>query len=477
MLPFLQCLQHRLIITRKWLMLSAGLVLLILPRDNNGERQLRKFHQTIPSVSVLYNTAATDSIPEARPAIGMPSLPKMASILNPRLISESPQLVKTGKPFSRSGAYSNTCGDGILDPDEDCDCGTNCSSNPCCDGATCLFINGAECADGDCCSKTCKLKSHHEVCRPAKNACDLPEMCSGHVDCPPDAFKRNGDSCDEDGLGYCYNRACMSRTIQCVNVWGIHSSTAKDECYHQFNTRGVFNGHCGLVSDGSRYIPCAPSDVFCGNLHCRGGGYTPKTIVNSPAFATQILTNSTGSLIQCKSKSPEVITVSAVEESLIKDGTKCADNKVCLKGHCVSSDFIMTATDCPVRNGSVCSGHGLCTDLGTCYCDPGFGGYHCEHEDNSTLRKPFVPYEYNMLNLRRGVIKDAPSGPNENQANNALLQIVVIAVSGVVLCLVIVIMSLTCCGNHSNNGNDYGINGDPQEEGGNREAEAVTTLM
>ncbi|VDL19102.1 unnamed protein product [Hymenolepis diminuta] len=102
------------------------------------------------------------------------------------------------------------CGNGKLDPGEECDCGTRetCPKEvrACCDVTTCKFREGAECASGPCCdiqtvsgdpSKTiCKLKASGTVCRDVGNSCDLPEYCDGQSEwCPADVFKTDGETC------------------------------------------------------------------------------------------------------------------------------------------------------------------------------------------------------------------------------------------------------------------------------------------
>src|SRR5439155_1324465 len=59
------------------------------------------------------------------------------------------------------------CGDGVLDPGEQCD-----------DGNV---------LDGDCCSSTCQFEPATTICRPAAGACDVAERCDGvSDDCPAD---------------------------------------------------------------------------------------------------------------------------------------------------------------------------------------------------------------------------------------------------------------------------------------------------
>ncbi|TFL06250.1 Metallo-peptidase family M12-domain-containing protein [Pterulicium gracile] len=111
------------------------------------------------------------------------------------------------------------CGNGIVERDEDCDPGGN-STSPCCDAATCKFINNAVC-DPDsspCCNDQCQFAPSTQVCRPARDdLCDTTEMCSGNSSsCPTDVMQSNGHDCG-DGLR-CASGICTSNDRQCQIV-------------------------------------------------------------------------------------------------------------------------------------------------------------------------------------------------------------------------------------------------------------------
>src|SRR5437870_3746186 len=62
------------------------------------------------------------------------------------------------------------CGNGVIDPGEDCDDGNQ--------------------LNGDCCSSTCKFEPATTVCRAAAGPCDAAEFCSGSsAQCPADSLK------------------------------------------------------------------------------------------------------------------------------------------------------------------------------------------------------------------------------------------------------------------------------------------------
>lgn len=63
-----------------------------------------------------------------------------------------------------------------------------------------------------------QVKPAGELCRHAKDGCDLEEFCDGqHPMCPEDAFQENGTPCQG---GYCFNGNCPTMTHRCKELWG-----------------------------------------------------------------------------------------------------------------------------------------------------------------------------------------------------------------------------------------------------------------
>lgn len=83
-------------------------------------------------------------------------------------------------PACDIGAYETTCGDGLLDGNEQCDTG-----------------NPGD--DTDCCSDQCQLLGAETVCRPATDLCDAPDTCADQTDglCPADEVLAAGTECRE----------------------------------------------------------------------------------------------------------------------------------------------------------------------------------------------------------------------------------------------------------------------------------------
>ncbi|KAF9938922.1 hypothetical protein BGZ65_011906, partial [Modicella reniformis] len=126
-----------------------------------------------------------------------------------------------GQRETQSGG-ENICGNGLKESGEECDCGSpeECQMDPCCDGTTCKFKNGAICDDlNDDCCQSCQLRAAGQVCRQAISECDIQEVCSGtSATCPPDIRVDDLTPCkgtnNATGL-QCANGACTSRDLQC----------------------------------------------------------------------------------------------------------------------------------------------------------------------------------------------------------------------------------------------------------------------
>lgn len=106
------------------------------------------------------------------------------------------------------------CGNGILEPGEECDAGVNGSN--CC-STSCKLTSGSVCdpETSSCCTNSCQFASASTVCRPTvDDRCDTAETCTGtNSTCPADVRKDNGASCG-DGLT-CATGHCTSRSLQC----------------------------------------------------------------------------------------------------------------------------------------------------------------------------------------------------------------------------------------------------------------------
>ncbi|XP_075379700.1 disintegrin and metalloproteinase domain-containing protein 32-like [Mycteria americana] len=193
----------------------------------------------------------------------------------------------TGLSYRRAAV----CGNGVVEPGEQCDCGAAeaCLKDKCCT-KTCRFKPGVKCSSGLCCNGcqhvpmlkdgdelsavpwerfpgkgfpaqlpeppgrnitggrlSWTFKQRNSQCRPPADAqCDLAEFCNGSsASCPPDLYVQDGHGC-EHGTGYCYKGRCQSPDLQCRQLYGQGSKNAPVACYEELNSQRDRFGHCGF---------------------------------------------------------------------------------------------------------------------------------------------------------------------------------------------------------------------------------------
>ncbi|KAI6191431.1 hypothetical protein M3Y97_00227500 [Aphelenchoides bicaudatus] len=109
------------------------------------------------------------------------------------------------------------CGNGILEPGEECDPGGQLSlghssiDDPCCT-ATCHLRTTAKCSPkhSECCSDTCSYLPRTTLCQPkSTDNCKQAAYCSGISDkCPEPKSIADGTTCTDEGK--CKNGECLS---------------------------------------------------------------------------------------------------------------------------------------------------------------------------------------------------------------------------------------------------------------------------
>lgn len=129
------------------------------------------------------------------------------------------------EPGSLRTLSMGQCGNGIKEEDEECDCGLDCASDPCCNGATCKLYSNATCDDrNDVCCSSCQILPKNTLCRASISQCDYAEYCDGKSpSCPADAYVDNGAFCGP-GL-QCTSGYCTSRDQQCLSHGGDYNVT------------------------------------------------------------------------------------------------------------------------------------------------------------------------------------------------------------------------------------------------------------
>ncbi|XP_055712336.1 disintegrin and metalloproteinase domain-containing protein unc-71 isoform X4 [Phlebotomus papatasi] len=306
------------------------------------------------------------------------------------------------------------CGNTIVEEGEECDCGSfeECDEkDPCCDPITCKLKKEAECASGPCC-ENCQLRKQGQICRDSTNECDLPEFCTGDSgQCPQDVFIKNGNPCGSSThpvsgpTGYCFNGQCPTMAFQCERIWGYGGTAADRQCYEQFNRKGSMNGHCGIDNNGE-FKKCEPENILCGSLQCKEGERQPVIFGTDDLYSTTIISIK-GVEYECKGTSGTLMSSDLPPHGLVRDGTPCGDNLICVNQTCVSIFPHIDQTKCPSnQNNHECSGHGVCTNTNKCFCDFGWGGPDCSIPiPLTTLAPTSVPPPSNStLKMERKIV-------------------------------------------------------------------------
>lgn len=262
--------------------------------------------------------------------------------------------------FAKTIEVGPRCGNALVEPGEECDCGTveECK-NPCCDAATCRLTLGSQCAHGLCC-ENCQFKSAGSVCRKAAGECDLPEYCTGSSEvCPENSFVMNGKPCYDQAQGYCHNGQCPTYQQHCWRLFGKGAKVAQDACF-DLSRRGQEGANCGLKTYG--YTSCSPGDQKCGSIFCEDGG---DSITGKRAVFT------VRGFIKCN---VAVDDDKSRNIDMVPDGTKCGPNMVCLDHKCLDVSVYGTKEDCSKK----CNNNGVCNHKKECQCDPGWAPPHCD---------------------------------------------------------------------------------------------------
>ncbi|XP_052899052.1 zinc metalloproteinase-disintegrin-like MTP8 [Anopheles moucheti] len=279
------------------------------------------------------------------------------------------------------------CGNGLLEPGEQCDCGRRDScDNSCCDARTCQLRANATCATGTCCDlDTCQPKQAGSVCRKARGECDLPEYCDGQSElCPKDVYLRDTSPCRK-GEAYCYRGECHTRDSQCRRLWGPSASSGLEVCYAA-NVNGTLFGNCGNDLATDRYEPCAAHDQRCGLLHCTH--QSEKLEYGIEAYAKRTATKfqhygprGTVRTTICNAVIVD-LGLDVVNPGLVPDGTKCGTGQMCFQQQCVAISRLQEEQDIGDECPGNCNGNGVCNSEGHCHCHPGYAPPFCDGPGN-----------------------------------------------------------------------------------------------
>ncbi|XP_061054572.1 disintegrin and metalloproteinase domain-containing protein 22 isoform X4 [Eubalaena glacialis] len=235
----------------------------------------------------------------------------------------------------------------------------------------CTLTQDSQCSDGLCCKK-CKFQPMGTVCREAVNDCDIRETCSGNSSqCAPNIHKMDGYSCD--GVqGICFGGRCKTRDRQCKYIWGQKVTASDKYCYEKLNIEGTEKGNCG--KDKDTWIQCNKRDVLCGYLLCTNIGNIPR-LGELDGEITSTLVVQQARTLNCSGG--HVKLDEDVDLGYVEDGTPCGPQMMCLEHRCLPVASFNFSTCLSTKEGTVCSGNGVCSNELKCVCNRHWVGEDC----------------------------------------------------------------------------------------------------
>ncbi|KAM5264352.1 disintegrin and metalloproteinase domain-containing protein 18 [Ctenodactylus gundi] len=268
------------------------------------------------------------------------------------------------------------CGNGILESNEECDCGNyeECQFKKCCDHKTCKLKGVVRCGSGPCCTPDCEWAVAGTPCRKSVDQeCDFTEYCNGASDqCVPDTYAANGHLC-RLGTAYCYNRLCQSVDDQCAKIFGKGAQGAPDVCFKEVNFPQERSGNCSFKE--SQSLSCGEKDVLCGKLACVQPHKNPS---GSAAVESAVYSYTQGHV--CLSITPgSSVRPDGRDSAYVADGTKCGPQMYCVNKTCRETHSMGYNCDAAKH----CKGNGICNNFGNCHCFPDHRPPHCEFQIGS----------------------------------------------------------------------------------------------
>ncbi|KAF0993372.1 hypothetical protein HZS_7820 [Henneguya salminicola] len=141
-----------------------------------------------------------------------------------------------------------SCGDSILDKNEECDCGSELlchltKASRCCDFKTCKFRSRSyQCATGQCC-KNCRFRYNH-ACKAANGECDKARYCTGrsahvlfniNIQCDKKSIAKDYETCNSE-KGFCLEGKCLNMHTLCRQAYNSSSVYYSPTCARYLKT-------------------------------------------------------------------------------------------------------------------------------------------------------------------------------------------------------------------------------------------------
>ncbi|XP_053434803.1 A disintegrin and metallopeptidase domain 3-like [Nycticebus coucang] len=267
-----------------------------------------------------------------------------------------------------SPKQGGACGNAILEPGEECDCGLKeaCTHKKCCHSENCTLIGLSECGTGKCCdTKTCKIAERGHLCRRSRDLCDFSEYCNGTSEfCVPDFRAADMEPCN-NRTAYCRSGVCRDLDRQCVELFGKFAKGGPYLCSEEINYQNDKFGNC--------HRQCNYKYVLCGKLVCH---WTRADIVPIKDHDIQYTY-----LDNYVCLSAHLRNTSRRDQTYVEEGTMCEENKACRNMECLELDRHTDRSRC--NSDTKCQGHGVCNNAFNCQCDPGYAPPNCDLSPSS----------------------------------------------------------------------------------------------
>ncbi|XP_069872046.1 A disintegrin and metallopeptidase domain 3-like isoform X2 [Dipodomys merriami] len=255
---------------------------------------------------------------------------------------------------------NGTCGNGILEASEQCDCGKPeaCAFRKCCDPTACTLIGLAQCGTGPCCNKrTCQVSGRGKLCRKSRDLCDFPEYCDGSSEfCVPDVITTDLEPCNNKSA-YCFHGICRDPDSQCIELFGKYASNSSYLCSEEVNFQNGKFGDC--------LERCNFNFILCGKIVCQ---WTSSEVLSISDYDMPYLAGHVCLSARLRPSGKQTNTY-------VYDGAICGPNKTCLGGQCKLLNF---SSEPNFNSKKKCQGIEVCNNLLNCHCDTEYSPPSCK---------------------------------------------------------------------------------------------------
>jgi cysteine-rich repeat protein len=241
------------------------------------------------------------------------------------------------------------CGNGTLDPGEQCDDGNA--------------------ANGDCCSAACAFESAAAVCRTPAGVCDPAEHCTGSsAICPSDVLTPNGTVCADDGE-VCTLDLCNGVSPACQHPAGNAGTSCRPgggPCNPREQCDGA-NPTCPADAFANAGTSCPSDGEICTSDVCNGAGACTHpagnagTLCRADAGQCDVAETCNGVASTCP---PDLFEPNGAG---CNDGAECTILDQCVAGVCSGNSLTCGDGNVQLGCGETCDDSNAIADDG---CDP-----------------------------------------------------------------------------------------------------------